>query len=99
MASPSQDRERFSLSSASVPLGGLTLLCGIGITAEFIFSRVGVIERLDSLWFFLGIVSIACGYQAVVALPHLTEQLRILHHNHATMLADLDRKVRNDQQL
>jgi hypothetical protein len=43
-----------------------------------------VIDRLDLSWFLLGVVSIACGYQAMSAIPQLTEQLRTLHNDQSS---------------
>jgi hypothetical protein len=97
MATGSPSGGAFRLSSASVPLGGLTFLAGIGIAIAYVLGRLGVIDRLDLSWFLLGVVSIACGYQAVFAIPHLTEQLRALHKDHAARLGELERRVQADR--
>jgi hypothetical protein len=93
MATGSSSGGAFRLSSASVPLGGLTFLAGIGIAIAYVLGRLGIIDRLDLSWFLLGVVSIACGYQAVFAIPHLTDQLRRLHNEHAARLAELERRA------
>jgi hypothetical protein len=98
LSSDSRDGGRFQLASASLPLGGLTLLAGVGIAVAYVLGRFGVIDRLDLSWFLLGVVSIACGYHAVFAIPHLTEQLRRLHNDHASRLAELEQRAARDEQ-
>ena len=97
MATGSSDGESFRLSSASVPLGGLTFLSGIALAIVYVLGLFGVIGPFDPLMIFLAMVSIACGYQAVFVIPHLIEQLRILHNTHAVRLADLERRMQSDR--